>query len=162
MADETTTQQVTVQPTQQRVINTDSITLKGTEVYGKMRPFSANPRDYKSTSMEGEQYYLYRFMGTIITVPADFHRDYQEFDVLEVTLTGAPRDVEKADPNSPGGKKMETVQSYGFDSHVNTKTEIAMLKIQKHKATIQRAKKAIDKIDVSKELTAEELADLIG
>jgi hypothetical protein len=162
MADETLQQQVTVQPTQQKSFNLDSITLKGTDVYGKMRPFSNNARDYKSDSMSGEQYYLYRFMGTIVTVPADFHSDYQNREVLEVTMTGAVREIEKADANSAGGKKIVETQSYGYDSHVNTETEIGMLKLQKHKITMQRAQKAIQKIDVSKELTEAELNDLIG
>lgn len=161
MADETTQQPVAVQPTQQQVFNLNSITLKGTDIYGKMRPFSANPRDYQSEKMSGEQYYLYRFMGTIVTVPTDFHHDYQNHDIIEVTLTGAIRTQNVADANVAGGTKTVDTQSYGYDGHLNTATEIAMLKLQKHKATMQRAVKTIQKIDVQKELSDEELAKLL-
>lgn len=154
---------IAVQPTQPvRNFNLDSITLKGTDIYSKMRPFSSNARDYQSEKMSGEQYYLYRFMGTIITVPADFHRDYQAKEVLEVTVTGAVRTQEVADANAAGGKKMVDSQSYGYDGHLTTNDEISMLKLQRHKITMQRAVKTIQKIDVTKELSQEELDELLN
>lgn len=158
MADETTQQQPAV-PLQ--TFNLASVTLKGTDIYGKMKPFSGNAREYNSEKMAGETYYLYRYNGTIITVPAKFHNAYSNFEVLEVTLTGAINPREQADPNAPGGKKMVDTQAYGLDGWVTTEDEIAMLKLQKHKATMQRAVKTIQKIDVTKELTEVELQELI-
>lgn len=164
MADLNETQPViAVQPTQPaKVFNLDSITLKGADIYGKMRPFSQNARDYKSDSMSGEQYYLYRFMGTIVTMPTDFHRDYLAHEVLEVTMTGSINNRSVPDPNVAGGTKIEPTQSYGYDGHLTPATEIAMLKLQKHKMTMQRAVKSIQKIDVTKELSESELAALLA
>lgn len=167
MAEETTQQQTMVaqpmQPQQPaKVFNLDSITIKGTDIYGKMKPFSQNPRDYNSDKMAGEQYYLYRYFGAIITVPTDFHRDYQAHEILEVTLTGTVRTQEVPDPNSPAGKKLVETQSYSYDGHLTTTDEIAMLKLAKHRTEIQRATKTIQKIDVAKEMSEEDLKDLLG
>lgn len=162
MAELNETQPVIAAQPMQRVFDLESTTLKGTDIYGKMKPFSTQAREYNSDKMAGESYYLYRFKGTIITVPAKFHMAYEKFDVLEVTLTGAINAREVADANSPGGKKMVDTQSYGLDGYLTTQDDLAMLKIAQHKATMQRATKTIQKIDVSKELTQEELDELIS
>ena len=100
-------------------------------------------------------------MGTIITVPAKFHNAYEAFDVLEVTLTGSNNPRKVANPNVAGGEMMVDSQAYGLDGYLTTADEIAMLKLQKHKATIMRATKTIQKIDVTKELSDAELQALI-
>lgn len=166
MAEVNETQPIVAQPVQPvqpaKVFILDSITLKGADIYGKMKPFSSNAREYASDKMSGETYYLYRFAGTIITVPAKFHNAYEAFEVLEVTLTGGVNPREMADPSVPGGKKVVDTQSYGLDGYLTTDDDIAMLKIQKHIAQVQRAKKTIQKIDVTKEMSDKELNEIMG
>lgn len=154
---------IAAQPMQHKVvvINYETITLKGADIYGKMKPFSQTAREYNSDRMAGETYYLYRFMGTIITVPAKFHNAYEAFDVLEVTLTGSNNPRKVANPNVAGGEMMVDSQAYGLDGYLTTADEIAMLKLAKHRSTMQRAQKTIQKIDVTKELTDAELQALI-
>lgn len=162
MADETTQPIIAVQPTQpKKLFNTETTTLKGNEVYGRMKAFSGNARDYKSASMSGEQYYLYRYAGTMITVPSTFHLAFEAKEILEITLTGSSRMVEVTDPNNPAGKKLDEIQSYGLDSWLTINDDVALLRLQKHKKTMERAVKTIQKIDVSKELTDVELNALL-
>ena len=163
MADETTQQQTIVAQPMQPVLNIDSKThvLKDEEIYSKMMPLSQNARDYTSEKMAGEQFYLYKFKGAAITVNPEFHQAFQDYQLVEVTLTGTMGQRTVPDPNVAGGRKIIDSQAYTVDGCVTVATKLKMLKLKEAKKMYERAEKTINKMDVSKELTEAELKELL-
>lgn len=168
MAEETINQPLAqvanaVQPTQPTlVVDSKTYILKDADIYGKMMPLSENARDYNSEKMAGEQFYLYKFKGAAITVSPAFHKAFQNFELVEVTITGTLGQRTVTDPNHPAGKKLVDSQAYTVDGIITTSMQIKMLGLEKSKKELERAKKTISKIDVSKELSDDEFKELMA
>lgn len=103
-----------VQPIQQELSALDKaraadtrqpITLNVMEAYDQLEQFGTEASQYSKGALEGQDYYQFKFRGSICVVSPDFKKAFDEGTLLGLTAipTVFPQNV--ADPNNAGKTK---------------------------------------------------------